>query len=69
MAILLSELLKDEEDYQPTHAHTHENREREMNLQINSAEVQPQTPDLDGGGIQDVTTQSLYHFIHSTKLL
>jgi hypothetical protein len=52
-----------------THTHTHENGEREMNLKINSAEVQPQTPDLDGGGIQDVTTQSLYHFIYSTKLL
>jgi hypothetical protein len=36
-----------------------------MNLQINSAEVQPQTPDLDGGGIQAVTTQSLFHLIYS----
>jgi hypothetical protein len=36
MAILLSELLKEEEYCQPTHTHTqaHENREREMNLQI-----------------------------------
>jgi hypothetical protein len=40
MAILLSELLKEEEDCQPTH--THENRERETNLQINNAvEVAP----------------------------